>query len=130
MARCERGYLCAVCGEEVEEINESDLYLRYVLGDVDGDSLHRLPERHIRCDPALAQFIIMEGFNTPVIEGPFAKAGLDPDFVTAEEQRVTRGYRRLQDLASCGEPIWDYPLPELRVSEKPGVPARDHDEAR
>ena len=31
MARCEQGYLCDVCGEEVEDITQSDLYLAYVL---------------------------------------------------------------------------------------------------
>ena len=41
MARCERGYLCEVCGGEVEELTESDLYLRYVLGEVDPELLHQ-----------------------------------------------------------------------------------------
>ena len=36
MARCDQGYLCEVCGAEVEEITESDLYLAYVLGEVPG----------------------------------------------------------------------------------------------
>ena len=35
MAICERGYLCEVCGGDVAELAESDLYLRYVLGEVD-----------------------------------------------------------------------------------------------
>ncbi len=52
MARCERGYLCAVCGHEVEELQDSELYLRYVLGEVEWDMLHKFPERHIRCNPA------------------------------------------------------------------------------
>jgi hypothetical protein len=34
MARCDKGYLCDVCGEEVEEIVDSELYLRYVMGEV------------------------------------------------------------------------------------------------
>ena len=34
MARCDQGYLCEVCGRDVEAITESDLYLRYVLGEV------------------------------------------------------------------------------------------------
>ena len=34
MARCEQGYLCDVCGQDVGEITESDLYLRYLLGEV------------------------------------------------------------------------------------------------
>jgi hypothetical protein len=113
MARCERGYLCAVCGSEVEEITESDLYLRYVLGEVHGDFLHRLPERHIRCNPALAQFIVADDFAPVPVEGAFAKAHLDPEFVRTEEQRVTRGYFRLRELATGSRPIWDYPLPEL-----------------
>ena len=41
MAGCERGYLCTVCGQDVEEITDSDLYLRYVLGEVEWDSLNR-----------------------------------------------------------------------------------------
>ena len=32
MARCEQGYLCDVCGEEVEEIVDT--------GEIDGDSIH------------------------------------------------------------------------------------------
>ena len=67
MAVCEQGYLCEVCGQEVEEIHESDLYLRYVLGEVEAELLDRLPERHIRCNPALAQFIVAEGFEPVVV---------------------------------------------------------------
>lgn len=111
MAGCERGYICAVCGDEVEEIHESDLYLRYVLGEVKVEQLDRLPERHIRCDPALAQFIVAEGFSPVVVEdGPFSKAGLDPQFVADEERRVTRGFLRLQELSSRDVSIWDYPI--------------------
>ncbi len=115
MARCERGYLCAVCGQDVEEITESELYLRYVLGEVAFDSLDRLPERHIRCSPTLAQFIVAEEFAPILVEGPFAKAHLDPAFVTAEETRVTQGYRRLLELASGDRLIPDYPLPGIRA---------------
>ncbi len=111
MAACERGYLCAVCGRDVEEIGDSELYLRYVLGEVKAEQLDRLPERHIRCNPALAQFIVVEGV-TPVVvaEGPFAKAELDPDFVGREEQRVSAGYVRLQELSKQNLSIRDYPL--------------------
>jgi hypothetical protein len=111
MASCEQGYICAACGREVEEIHESDLYLRYVLGEVKAEELDRLPERHIRCDPVLAQFIVVEGFLPVVVEeGPFAKVALDPQFVAEEEQRVTRGYMRLQELSARDLSIWDYPL--------------------
>ena len=34
MARCDQGYLCIVCGEEVENIEDSGLYLRYIIGEV------------------------------------------------------------------------------------------------
>ena len=33
MAKCEEGYLCEVCGCDVEEISDSDLYLRFVIGE-------------------------------------------------------------------------------------------------
>ena len=66
MAVCEQGYLCEVCGQDVGEITESDLYLRYVLGEVDPETLHKSPERHILCNPTLAQFIVAEGF-APVL---------------------------------------------------------------
>ncbi len=111
MARCERGYLCAVCGGEVEHLLESDLYLRYVLGEVDPESLADAPDRHIRCNPTLSQFIVHESFPAVVAAGPFAKAGLDPAFVADEEARVTAGYLRLTELARGGGSILDYPSP-------------------
>jgi hypothetical protein len=113
MARCEQGYLCDVCGQDVAGIIESDLYLRYVLGEVLPERLHQLPERHIRCNPALAQFIVDPGFAPVRCEGPFAKEGLDPAFVAEEEVRVTRGWRRLQELPALGLTIAEYPLPEV-----------------
>jgi len=112
VAVCEEGYLCEVCGAEVEDITASDLYLRYVLGEVDPETLHTSPERHLRCNPVLAQFIVAEGFAPVVVEGPFAKAELDPEFVIEEEDRVTRGYRRLKEVFFMeGLPITEYPLP-------------------
>jgi hypothetical protein len=114
MARCEQGYLCDVCGDDVEVITESDLYLRYVLGEVDPETLHLSPERHIRCNPVLAQFIVAEGFGTVEVDGAFAKSALDSEFVASEEQRVTRGFLRLKEiLATEGLPITDYPLPDV-----------------
>lgn len=110
MALCERGYLCEVCGEDVEELTESDLYLRYVLGEVDPELLHKLPERHIRCNPVLAQFIAAPNYPPIAVEGAFSKTALDPEFVALEESRVTRGYLRLQELGRLGLPIHEYPL--------------------
>lgn len=113
MAGCEQGYICDVCGEEVEEITDSDLYLRYVLGEVDPEKLHQLPERHLRCNSTQAQFIVDERFPAVLALGPFAKAGLDPAFVAEEEARVSAGYRRLRDVAALEQPppISEYPLP-------------------
>jgi hypothetical protein len=110
MAGCDRGYLCVVCGEEVEEITESALYLRYVLGEVVWEELDRAPESHIRCDTALAQFIVDATFEPVKSAGAFAKADLDPDFVRTEEVRVTRAYRRLQGAAAANLPFWEYPV--------------------
>jgi hypothetical protein len=122
MAVCEQGYLCEVCGEDVAEITDSDLYLRYVLGEIDPETLHIRPERHIRCNPVVAQFIVAEEFAPVVVAGPFAKAELDPEFVATEEARVTRGYLRLRELSGVEVPITEYPLPEVRArwQDSPG----------
>jgi hypothetical protein len=112
MARCEQGYLCDVCGTDVEDITQSDLYLRYVLGEVDPETLHQSPERHLRCNPTLAQFIVADGFAPVCAEGLFDKVTLDPEFVANEEARVTRGYLRLLEIFETeGLPITEYPLP-------------------
>ena len=111
MARCEQGYLCDVCGREVEEIVDSDLYLRYVLGEVPPDRLQTTPERHIRCNPATAQFIVDTQFEPVRCHGPFAKDQLDPAFVSEQEEKVTRAWRRLQELPRLGLTIAEYPLP-------------------
>ena|SRR5579864_4672529 len=111
MAVCEKGYLCEVCGEDVEDIRVSDLYLRFVLGEVDPETLHTQPERHMRCNPTLAQFIVADGFERILLAGPFSKAELDPVFVAEEETRVTRGYLRLLEIYGQDLPITDYPLP-------------------
>ena len=116
MAKCEEGYLCDVCGGDVEENTDSDLYLRYVIGMIDPETLHTTAERHIRCNPALAQFIVDSEFAPVTIEGPFAKRSLDPAYVRERERLVTRGWQRLRELRGQeGLPIIDYPLPEVRA---------------
>ena len=130
MAVCEQGYLCEVCGNDVEDLTVSDLYLRYVLGEVDPETLHVRPERHIHCNPTLAQFIVAEGFAAVTVDGPFSKAGLDPEFVAAEEARVTRAYLRLQELPDLGLPITEYPPPEARARwQHRGGPAEATEDA-
>lgn len=115
MAKCEEGYLCSVCGGDVEEISDSDLYLRFVIGALDPETLHTTRERHIRCNPVLAQFIVHEDFEPVAVEGDFDKRRLDPAYVRNQESLVTRGYRRLREVAHLGLPIVDYPLPEVRA---------------
>jgi len=115
MARCEQGYLCDVCGQEVEQITDSDLYLRYVLGEVPPEQLTRTRERHIRCNPTTAQFIVDAGFAPVRCDGPFGKESLDAVFVAEQEERVTRAWRRLQELPTLGLTIAEYPLPEVRA---------------
>jgi hypothetical protein len=110
MARCEQGYLCDVCGAEVAEMTDSDLYLRYILGEVPLAELHRNAERHIRCNPANAQFIVDLAFPPVRCEGVFGKDLLDPEFVREQEARVTRAWRRLQELPVLRLPIAEYPL--------------------
>lgn len=110
MAKCDEGYRCAVCGGDVEAIVESDLYLRFVLGEVPLELLHRLPECHVRCNPALAQYIRHPDFVPVRCDGSFAKEHMDASYVAAEEARVSRGYRRLLDIPTLGLSVPEYPL--------------------
>jgi hypothetical protein len=123
MVACEQGYLCDVCGKDVEAITESDLYLRYILGEVSPLELPNMRERHIRCNPATAQYIVDAAFLPVLCEGVFAKANLDPDYAGKQEELVTRAWRRLQEIPRLGIPIPEYPLPEVlrRWKEKKGV---------
>ena len=113
MARCDEGYLCDICGGDVDGIPVSDLYLRYVLGEVGPLELPTKRERHIRCNPTVAQYIVDPEFPQIVCDGFFAKQSLDPAFVLAEETRITRAWRRLQAIPTLGVPITEYPLPEV-----------------
>jgi len=114
MAQCEQGYLCDVCGKEVEHITDSDLYLRFVIGEITARDLPREAERHVRCNPVQAQFIVDDRFEPVAVDGPFDKRTLDPQTVQEREDRVSRGWRRLQELPGSGLPIAEYPLPEVR----------------
>jgi len=113
MAKCDEGYLCEVCGEDVAEITDSDLYLRYVIGTLDPEVLNTNPERHIRCNPTLAQFIVDPDFEPVTLDGDFDKRSLDAVHVRGQETLVTQGWRRLKECLHV-EKIVDYPLPEVR----------------
>jgi len=112
MAKCEEGYNCDVCGQPVEDITSSDLYLRYVTGMLDPETLHTTTERHIRCNPALAQFIVDDKFEPVVVTGDFDKRQLDTQFTQQREQLVTQGWQRLHQIMQGEiEAVVDYPLP-------------------
>jgi hypothetical protein len=113
MAKCEEGYLCDVCGQDVAELTDSDLYLRYVIGVLDPEVLHTTSERHIRCNPTLAQYIVADDFDPVAVEGPFDKRQLDQAYVRDRERLTTRGWKRLKEIAGLGIPIIEYPLPEV-----------------
>ncbi|WP_010588041.1 hypothetical protein [Schlesneria paludicola] len=117
MAKCELGYLCEVCGSEVEDITNSDLYLRFILGEVEARYLMTAPERHLRCNPVAAQFIVDPGFDPVVVEGPFDKRNLDPGEVAQRDARTTRAWQRLQEVRGLGLAISDYPLDRMDKSD-------------
>src|SRR5436853_6522434 len=88
MAACDTGYICDVCGLDVEAIIDSDLYLRYIMGEVSPLALPKQRERHIRCNPTMAQYITDPAFEPVVCDGMFAKTNLDPEFVREQETLV------------------------------------------
>ena len=116
MARCDAGYFCHVCGGYVESVVESDLYLRYVLGEVEFEALFTAPDAHIPCNPVLAQYITDpayrpdDGITPPKLAPELRKERLPPEETAAREARVTAGWRRLQQVPGSGWAIQDYPL--------------------
>lgn len=118
MAKCDEGYLCDVCGQDVAELTDSDLYLRYIVGLLDPEVLHTTAERHIRCNPTLAQYIVADDFAPISVDGPFDKRQLDTAYVRDREQLLARGWRRLNEVVSLGIPIIEYPLPEVLAQIK------------
>ena len=125
MAKCDEGYLCEVCGKDVAELSDSDLYLRYIVGMLDPEVLHTTLERHIRCNPTLAQYIVADDFETVVVDGPFDKRMLDPQFVRQQERLLTRGWQRLKEVAGKELKIIDYPLPEVNDAIQRRSPGMD-----
>ena len=101
MAKCDEGYRCEVCGEDVSGIVDSDLYLRYVIGELDPEVLHTSPERHIRCNPVLAQFIEHDSFDRVVVKAKFGREqSVMPLTSPLRTALVTRGYQRLLEIAA------------------------------
>jgi hypothetical protein len=109
----------------VAELTDSDLYLRYVIGLLDPEVLHTTAERHIRCNPALAQYIVADDFQPVTVDGPFDKRQLDAAYVADRERMLTRGWQRLKEVTGLGIPIIEYPLPEViaRIKARSTGPA-------
>ncbi len=114
MAKCDEGYRCEVCGQDVTSIVDSDLYLRFVIGELDPEVLHTSPERHIRCNPVLGQFIEHPQFESVLVQNEFAKGNLDPQYCQQRTRLVSRGYARLLEIAATDgdRDVTAYPLPE------------------
>lgn len=117
MARCDEGYLCAVCGEEVKRLIDSSLYLQYVVGWIAADQLQTLPDIHLRCNPGLSQFIETVDFQPPVVcEGDFDRRRLDPTYSQRRTAIITKGYMRLRELQRHRDlPIDAYPLADMEL---------------
>ncbi|QVL30177.1 hypothetical protein KIH39_15080 [Telmatocola sphagniphila] len=102
MARCDEGYICAVCRLPVDTLPESLLYLRYLLGEVGIEVLHQHADCHIRCCPEVGQYILHRDFEPMVCAGPFAKSQFDEKFREDEEKRVTAAWTTLHEAAAKG----------------------------
>src|SRR6056297_237987 len=115
MATCDQGYRCEVCGEDVTSIVDSDLYLRYVIGELDPEVLHKTPERHLRCNPVLAQFIDDDRFDAVDVGGMMDRRHLDGSFVAQRCELVSRGYRRLHEIIAWegNRDVTTYPLADV-----------------
>jgi hypothetical protein len=114
MASCDEGYLCEVCGKAVERLDESALYLQYVIGWIDPETLHVRRESHLRCQPTLAQFIEDDAFAPVRVQGEFDRQQMDSQFVLERVSLVSTGFRRLRELQRQRTRlnVRDYPLPE------------------
>ena len=114
--RCDEGYPCEICHTDVTSIVDSDLYLRYVIGRLDPERLHVAPERHLRCNPVLAQYIQDDRFDPVTLDGPFDRRTLDSVQTAEQTKLITRGYRRLHEILTWPDnrDVTEYPLPEVR----------------
>ncbi|MFM8571458.1 MAG: hypothetical protein ACKOAU_07670 [Pirellula sp.] len=118
MAKCDQGYLCRICRQEVERLSESELYLRYVIGEIDPEILHLSPECHLTCNPILAQFIDDPHFEYHSVAPEGLRVeDLDADYAVARGKLVTRGYRRLLEIQANRKKfprVQDYVLEEFQ----------------
>jgi hypothetical protein len=120
MAECDSGYRCRICGVPVDEIIESELYLRYVLCDVQIDQLADTPEAHVWCNGNLAQFIVDPAFDHPIkVDPEHDKSAMDDATRRLVESVVTRAWKRLQWLPESGLDVTRYPLEDVVPPDDP-----------
>ena len=81
MAKCDEGYLCDVCGQDVAELTDSDLYLRYIVGLLDPEVLHTTSRAPHPLQPDARSIHRGRRFAPVVVEGPFDKRQLDAAYV-------------------------------------------------
>ena len=66
--------------------------------------------------PDTAKIVLRYDDGSPaVVEGDFDKRKLDADYVRERETLMTRGWRRLREVAHQEDAIINYPLPEVRA---------------
>ncbi|MBI3268593.1 MAG: hypothetical protein HYZ53_06195 [Planctomycetes bacterium] len=116
--KCDHGYFCTVCGEQVETLEDSWLYLRFVLGEAEVRDLPSTKDRHVRCEPEYAQYVVDPEFAPVTDDRPETdKRRKPPEEAEAREKRVTRAWRHLRSVVGKGWPIEEYVLPEVRLAK-------------
>ncbi len=93
---------------------DSELYLRFVIGEIDAEVLHLSSECHLKCNPVLAQFIDDDRFAWEgIAPDGFRTEQLDASYADARRALVTAGYRRLWEIRKQRKlfpTIQSYPL--------------------
>ena len=119
MAKCDEGYLCDVCGQDVAELTDSDLYLRYIIGLLDPEVLHTTKRAPHPLQPDARPVHRRRRFRAGRRRRPVRQTPARPQRSSANRKRlITRGWHRLKEVASLGIPIIEYPLPEVLAKIK------------
>ena len=124
--KCEEGYLCDVCGGDVEEITDSDLYLRYVIGLTRQGLLHNLamltagrPPDH--ADGGVAEWVevVEPQLGPPEVFGEGQARPLE-FAITVSDQPVGHATLWLDDrgLPIERRQVVNFPEGQMRVTER------------
>ena len=100
-----------VCHEPVDTMPESELYLRYVLGEFPAERLQAMPDRHLRCNPEIGQFVENADFPSMTDDDPLTdRRRMDPAAARARADLVTRAWLRLREIPALGLALAEMPL--------------------